>query len=403
MAGAFTERIRPLRRRKYTEDMSGNTLLRVDTGSSKGVKTPDRDLARVRQILSRPHPTVVAADSRTNAAPEGVGAINERALLRSRLDGRQFLLPVRFHNRLILGTTSELSGTDDSGRVSVRLAGDSLGDTLRFSISAVMPDTALPSEILPFAQLIRCAQHGETIDLSFAGRSMVGSVMSLPEEDIDEFDSYVDLVERMDRFQQMTGSSFPMPSRFSGRELDELDTAERLLTGSDVEWEWAQATVVMTEDPRDRLGLDPDDPEMNVSIGGDYFVEIAGESILIGQVLQTLTAGSMNVSPSSDGSEDVDVELRPGKNPIATARLTSRAHFDPYDRRDTERVEVSAVRIETLEQIAERLGWSPQRLTEAGARLAEPRPSGISNRDRTRAQAISESLRETRRDVDAAS
>ena len=50
------------------------------------------------------------------------------------------------------------------------------------------------------------------------------------------------------------------------------------------------------------------------------------------------------------------------------------------------------MQVETLEQIAERLGWSPERLADARARVAEPRPSNISDRDRARAEALSESV-----------
>lgn len=59
--------------------------------------------------------------------------------------------------------------------------------------------------------------------------------------------------------------------------------------------------------------------------------------------------------------------------------------------------------VETLEQIAERLGWSPERLAAAQARVAEPRPSNVSDRDRARAEALSESVNRTRQAVDAAS
>ncbi|MFN3214931.1 MAG: hypothetical protein ACE367_00370 [Acidimicrobiales bacterium] len=59
--------------------------------------------------------------------------------------------------------------------------------------------------------------------------------------------------------------------------------------------------------------------------------------------------------------------------------------------------------VETLEQIAERLGWSPQRLAEARARSSEPRPSNISDEDRARAEALSSSVNATGRALDEAS
>ena len=61
---------------------------------------------------------------------------------------------------------------------------------------------------------------------------------------------------------------------------------------------------------------------------------------------------------------------------------------------------VGGMQVETLEQIAERLGWSPARLAEARDRAAEVRPSRITERDQARAEAISTSMARTRRAPD---
>ena len=42
------------------------------------------------------------------------------------------------------------------------------------------------------------------------------------------------------------------------------------------------------------------------------------------------------------------------------------------------------MQVETLEQIAERLGWSAERLADARARAAESRPSNVSDSDHAR-------------------
>ncbi len=67
------------------------------------------------------------------------------------------------------------------------------------------------------------------------------------------------------------------------------------------------------------------------------------------------------------------------------------------------RTTLSVMQVETLEQIAERLGWSAERLAEARARTAESRPSNISDSDRARAGALSESVDRTRQALDEAS
>ena len=64
---------------------------------------------------------------------------------------------------------------------------------------------------------------------------------------------------------------------------------------------------------------------------------------------------------------------------------------------------IGIVQVETLEQIAERLGWTPERLAEARAREASPSPPHISDGDHARAKTLSESLDRTRRALDEAS
>lgn len=59
--------------------------------------------------------------------------------------------------------------------------------------------------------------------------------------------------------------------------------------------------------------------------------------------------------------------------------------------------------VETLEQIAERLGWTAERLAEARARELEPSPLNITERDRARAQVLSNAIKRTRRELDEAS
>ena len=59
--------------------------------------------------------------------------------------------------------------------------------------------------------------------------------------------------------------------------------------------------------------------------------------------------------------------------------------------------------VETLEQIAERLGWSDERLAEARARADETRPSNVSDSDCARADALSDSINRTRQALDEAS
>ena len=62
-----------------------------------------------------------------------------------------------------------------------------------------------------------------------------------------------------------------------------------------------------------------------------------------------------------------------------------------------------SVHVETLEEIAERLGWTPQRLAEARVREQESSPVDITDRDRARAEALSRAQKRTRRELDEAS
>ncbi len=64
---------------------------------------------------------------------------------------------------------------------------------------------------------------------------------------------------------------------------------------------------------------------------------------------------------------------------------------------------IEGMKTESLEEIAKRLGWSTERLQQARDRAAEPRPSNVTDRDRTRARALSKALEETASALDEAS
>lgn len=61
------------------------------------------------------------------------------------------------------------------------------------------------------------------------------------------------------------------------------------------------------------------------------------------------------------------------------------------------------MKVESLEQIAKRLGWSAERLQQAHDRAAEPRPANVTDRDQARAQALSDALKQTASALDEAS
>ena len=61
------------------------------------------------------------------------------------------------------------------------------------------------------------------------------------------------------------------------------------------------------------------------------------------------------------------------------------------------------VQLETVKQIAARLGWSSERLAEARARAAEVRPSNLTDRNHARAVALAESVGRTGQALEEAS
>jgi hypothetical protein len=61
------------------------------------------------------------------------------------------------------------------------------------------------------------------------------------------------------------------------------------------------------------------------------------------------------------------------------------------------------MRVESLEQIAENLGWSPQRHQQARDRADEPRPMNVTDRDHARAQALANAVKHTASALDEAS
>ena len=65
---------------------------------------------------------------------------------------------------------------------------------------------------------------------------------------------------------------------------------------------------------------------------------------------------------------------------------------------------IGLVQVETLEQIAERLGWTRERLAQARVKEAEAaKEPNLTKRDNARAEALSNAMKRTRRELDEAS
>lgn len=59
---------------------------------------------------------------------------------------------------------------------------------------------------------------------------------------------------------------------------------------------------------------------------------------------------------------------------------------------------IGLVQVETLEQLAKRLGWSPERLAQARVREAEAaKEPNLTEHDHARAEALSNAMKRTRR------
>lgn len=147
---------------------------------------------------------------------------------------------------------TELTFTDSSGGLTVRMRASQPSAHLHTDFNFRMPPSVLPSHVLPTLRLL-----GSMLKPNRVGLRIVGSdhdAASAPDVHIDAPipAGIVDFVDALARIQAKTHIYFPVPDAITPELAAQVAEVDELLSGTQVEmrWERVTMTIVVPADPQ---------------------------------------------------------------------------------------------------------------------------------------------------------
>lgn len=210
------------------------------------------------------------------------------------LDNRTLAaVPLKFTERTTGLAGSELTGTDSTGALKIRLRGSVESPGLGSDFNYSFPPDALPAQVLPVVRLLARMHPPNQVRLRSHGKDMTSSTsMSIKGGPTKEF---VERIEALARIQQSCGIYFPVPKTFSKSDLDSISTADRLMNGESVPstWKEARLSLGVTDPPMLAELIVANYPRAFKFVDPGFAVNIAGHEVPLGDVEVTLASAQL--------------------------------------------------------------------------------------------------------------
>ena len=185
---------------------------------------------------------------------------------------------------------ARLVATDEAKtlRLELRMLPDGRAGGVNFTLS--IANGGFPGDALPAARFLAKLAISDTLRLEIPDEPT--ATMRLPNVDAAVgAEDVVELLEALERVQDATGVTFPVPSHLSMSELQNLAFVDGLLTQGELDWWWPGFTVTMTADSVRRQVLPAGVlPRISVNGSGSAPVFIAGHELTLnGTVVMSAT------------------------------------------------------------------------------------------------------------------
>jgi hypothetical protein len=185
---------------------------------------------------------------------------------------------------------ARLVATDDAStlQLELRMLPSEGRGGISFTLSVA--NGSFPGDALPAARFLANLALSDTLRLEFPDAPP--ATMRLPNvEAAAGASEVVELLEALERVQDATGVSFPVPARMSMSERQMLAFVDGLLTKGEIDWWWPGFTVTMSaETVRQQVLPTGVLPRLSVNGSGSAPVLIAGHELTLeGMVVMTAT------------------------------------------------------------------------------------------------------------------
>lgn len=185
---------------------------------------------------------------------------------------------------------TRLVASDDAATLRLELRMLPGGRTGGVSFTLSVANGSFPGDALPAARFLATLADCDTLRLEFP--DALPATMRLPNvEAAAGAADVVELLEALERVQDATGVTFPVPSQLSLSERQMLAFVDGLLTQGEIDWWWPGFTVTMpAETVRHQVLPTGVLPRLSVNGSGSAPVLIAGHELTLdGTVVVTAT------------------------------------------------------------------------------------------------------------------
>jgi hypothetical protein len=233
-------------------------------------------------------------------------------------------IPLTLTRRFRGGKGAQIELTDVTGFLTVRARINVAEKSGAFTFSFEHKEGVLPSALLQTVKFLVQLKAGNQWGLALDG--VVTQLHTLPEAFMPEIVEYGRYLKNLSEFQEYTGFSFPVPEDLAEADARNLHRALHLIRGNSLIHSWDRASLTFTregvENWRTVTGSEP----RQMLIQEDYFTEICGNRIYVGQVRKHIATARVESLPDTTGtdSNEFPVSLIPGDDATITTTLVPR-------------------------------------------------------------------------------
>lgn len=281
-----------------------------------------------------------SADIVIGPAPQEHVDLSMRIVIHSP-EGRQLVaLPARCTTRVAGTRGVTLHGIDFAGVVEahLRVAPEERSFTVNLTCTWSRP--LLPGAILPIVRFLRHAEPPNTVSLTIAetittNQAAMPSTLAVPEE-------VVQFVEGMERLQAAAGEPFPMPTRWTITDMQQVRRAVRLLDGHRVTQPGGSVTLEAINTQRILDAFEQKPASLRMSTGESYVVRVADHDLDLGPYMVYIPKAELHQGSGHNAhmftvlpepGSDIEIEL--GVPPLDMEPPTARHDTTPKSHGDS--------------------------------------------------------------------
>ncbi|MFD9026529.1 hypothetical protein [Streptomyces parvulus] len=233
-------------------------------------------------------------------------------------------VPLTLSRRYRGGKGAHIELSDITGYLTVHARINIAERTGAFTFSFAHKEGVLPSALLQTVKFLAHMKAGNQWGLAVNG--VVTQLHTLSEAFMPDIVEYGRYLKNLTEFQEHTGFPFPVPEELTETDAKNLKRALYLIQGNSLVHSWDRASMTFTREGIENWRAVTGSEPRQLLIQEDFFTEICGNRIYVGQVRKHIATARVVNLPETEGTDSTEfpVSLVPGDDRNFTTTLVPR-------------------------------------------------------------------------------